>query len=458
MKKKLFFKFFLFAVLATFVTFTSCKDYDDDITRLDNEITILKGLSADLTAVKADIAAAQTSANNALAKANEALAKAEAAGDAAAIKAAKDAADAAQAKADEVETKAAELQDAIDDLTAKVAALEALDSPSKADLDALADEIAAMQENVIVTFGLTNSMITGISFDYEGDDWNERDRDLDFSTTLARVDYTFATGVANPLTFVKGERQATAGVKIMVKVSPANADLSKMLDKIKLIRSDANAQINNYVLASKAERATPLLTRATPTTTGLWEITFDLPTSSNLTEFRKLIQTPAAPFNQYLFALAIENTVDQGDDAEDRFVISDLAIALSASDITPIYNNQDAPLNDLVFSARNVTDAAWTAHAGIQNRYGILDPVSNTNLTDKMWSAPGVWSATATLVDNPADDRSGQPLLNVEVAKEFNVRIDNSDIYGYYVTLDKKYAVESSPLSLLLGNHIHMKV
>jgi hypothetical protein len=42
MKKKLFFKLFIFAVIGTFVTFTSCKDYDDDIDDLQSQITSLK--------------------------------------------------------------------------------------------------------------------------------------------------------------------------------------------------------------------------------------------------------------------------------------------------------------------------------------------------------------------------------------------------------------------------------
>ena len=42
MKKSLFLKFFLFAVLATFVTFTSCKDYDDDIEKLETGLASLK--------------------------------------------------------------------------------------------------------------------------------------------------------------------------------------------------------------------------------------------------------------------------------------------------------------------------------------------------------------------------------------------------------------------------------
>ncbi len=42
MKKKLFFKLFIFAVMGVLVTVTSCKDYDEDITNLQDQITSLK--------------------------------------------------------------------------------------------------------------------------------------------------------------------------------------------------------------------------------------------------------------------------------------------------------------------------------------------------------------------------------------------------------------------------------
>lgn len=495
MKKKLLFKLFIFAVIGAFVTVTSCKDYDDDISRLEEQSatkTALEAAVAELNSIKTQIAALPTDGDVATAVA---AAKTEAIN--AAVAAATEAVNSATADLEaELEdlaglitvlqgdvsalgvdldaalveiaaNKAAiELQQAIldkyfdaaspDDIPTALADIMADLAAANVDIEALSDRIDAIDTALnVLNFAKLNNMITDITFDYDGDDVWTRDRDLDFTTTLARVNYTFATGVSNPIVFVSGERQATAGVKITVKVSPANADLTKMVDKIKLIRSDANAQINNYVTVSKVERATPLLTRATPTVTGLWDITFELPTSANLTQFRNLIQSPA-PVNQYLFALAIENTVDEADDAEDRFVVSDFAIALSADDITPIYNSQDAP-NDLTFRARGTTTAAWTNHTALQNRYGILDPVSNTNLTDMAWNT--AWSATAVPVANPADNRSGQPLLNVEVGKEFNVELtnltpalSNAEPYAYYVTLDTRFAVESIPSEINAWN------
>jgi predicted nucleic acid-binding Zn-ribbon protein len=58
MKKKLFFKFFVFAVIGALVTMTSCKDYDDDITRID---TGLNGVKSDLTS---QLAAIKTEMNS----------------------------------------------------------------------------------------------------------------------------------------------------------------------------------------------------------------------------------------------------------------------------------------------------------------------------------------------------------------------------------------------------------
>ncbi|NLD24840.1 MAG: hypothetical protein GX670_11540, partial [Bacteroidales bacterium] len=56
MKKKLLLKVFLFTVIATLVTFTSCKDYDDDISNLEGQISALKSeVSSQINAVKAEL-------------------------------------------------------------------------------------------------------------------------------------------------------------------------------------------------------------------------------------------------------------------------------------------------------------------------------------------------------------------------------------------------------------------
>lgn len=83
MKKKLFFKLFIFAVIAAFVTVTSCKDYDDDINKLDTELSTLKStvltesalntvktqLETSINQTKTDLAAVKTKADASASKA-----------------------------------------------------------------------------------------------------------------------------------------------------------------------------------------------------------------------------------------------------------------------------------------------------------------------------------------------------------------------------------------------------
>ncbi len=260
MKKKLFFNFFVFAVIGALVTMTSCKDYDDDISGLDNQVTAVKNdltsLQSTVTAAQSAATAAQSSANDALAKANEALAAAQAAGDSESI----------AALEEEIEELVAEIADIKEELET-LAGLEAriqglideLETAQNAKLDAIKEDILAITEQLgTLSFAKVNSMITEVSFDFVYDDY-ERYRFLDYSTTTEVVDYVFSTGINNAITFVEGQRLASQAQKIIVKVSPANADLSKMLDQISLIRGDNNTEINNYLKAVKAERANPLL-------------------------------------------------------------------------------------------------------------------------------------------------------------------------------------------------------
>lgn len=157
--------------------------------------------------IKSDITATQKGASDALEKAKKAIADAESSGYSSAIK-----------KADNVEKEAERLEGLIEALQSRVAALEAVNNASQEDLNALDPEVKTLQDYVSKLFlGKVNNMITGISFDFQGDDWPDRERDLNFSATFARVNYTFGNELANAITFVKGESQATDGVKLRLK-------------------------------------------------------------------------------------------------------------------------------------------------------------------------------------------------------------------------------------------------
>lgn len=459
MKKKLFFNFFVFAVIGALVTMTSCKDYDDDISGLDNQVTAVKSdltsLQSTVTAAQSAATAAQSSANDALAKANEALAAAQAAGDSESI----------AALEEEIEELVAEIADIKEELET-LAGLEAriqglideLETAQNAKLDAIKEDILAITEQLgTLSFAKVNSMITEVSFDFVYDDY-ERYRFLDYSTTTEVVDYVFSTGINNAITFVEGQRLASQAQKIIVKVSPANADLSKMLDQISLIRGDNNTEINNYLKAVKAERANPLLvdpwggdfatitTRATPTANGLWYVWFELSQTADLEELAELTYGEGKYLEygveedsegHYLFALVIENSVDEAEDADSRFIISDFVISINTSEEF----DRASELEFLV----DETDVAGINNRAVDgslslNEYGIT-------YEELVWD--GYAQPVITGNTTVGDDRSQEPVypavqgvpMKIELTGEYT-----ESIRAMYVTLDfKENAIESAP-------------
>jgi len=489
MKKKLFFKLFIFAVIGALVTVTSCKDYDEDISRLDTDLAAaessLQAAVTELNSLKTQIAAAATDTEvaTAVAAAKTAAidaAKADATAQIAALKngytgTLKDLNDAIVAQAalitvlqgnvtalgtdlDAAEVQIAAnkaaiaLQQAIldkyfntaspDDIPTALAAIKADLAAANVDIDALSDRIDDIDAALnVLNFDKINNMITEISFDYENDDVWKRWRNLNFSTAPAKLTWTFGQGLEGAIAFTKDARILDAEQVLEVKVNPATADLSKMLDKIYLIRRDGNNQINNYLVPVKAERSTAL--RAAPSVTGLWNITFKMPASANVAAIPALTADGGGNF---YFALAIENSVDTSEDPAERFVISDFSITIDASTKTPIYNDQDAP-DDLIFSVKKGSEAAtaYKPHTTIKNRYALTENAIPAK-KDQLWST-GVWNTTATpTADDDDDDRHLQNFFGVEVGKTFNVKLDNpTDVFAYYIVLDKEWAVESAP-------------
>ncbi|MEL7598920.1 MAG: hypothetical protein AAGU18_02325 [Proteiniphilum sp.] len=484
MKKKLFFKLFIFAVIGALVTVTSCKDYDEDISRLDTDLAAaessLQAAVTELNSLKTQIAAAATDTEvaTAVAAAKTAAidaAKADATAQIAALKngytgTLKDLNDAIVAQAalitvlqgnvtalgtdlDAAEVQIAAnkaaiaLQQAIldkyfntaspDDIPTALAAIKADLAAANVDIDALSDRIDEIDATLnILNFAKINSMITEISFDYEYDDW-ARTETLNFSTAPAKLSWTFGQGFPGAIQFVKDQRLLATESTLEVKINPVNADVSKMLDKIYLIRRDGNNEVNGFLKAVKAERSTAL--RAAPSVTGLWNITFQMPANADISNLSKLVKDNTGW--EYLFALAIENTVDEGENAETRYAISDFSIEISAGSVSPIYN--DANTLNLSFSVGNGTTK--TSYANIKNRY-LLSETGTTTPADQKWSG-GSWNTTATpTVADPSDDRSGKSFFAAEVGKAFSVELDNADsVFAYYVVLDKDWALESAP-------------
>lgn len=347
-------------------------------------------------------------------------------------------------------------QEDLADLQANLVTAEDVDAAIKAAIEGLGDiDFEELQEAVdAINSGLNtlkttmNSMVTSITLVSERPGVSLPSAYLDFTTAVAQVTYTFGSeypNVAGQIQFTKGQRQQAAEDYVIIKVTPANAVID--FNKISIHRSDMNNTINDYIKPKAVERYTGLVTRGLPTHSGLWKVTYEVPATANVAVLKTLVVDGYG--DDVLFAVGYENTVAEGDDAEERHVLSGFDFPVYVGDVDPIYNDQDAP-NDLVFSVDG------TSHQQLKNRYTTSEG-GWTVPNDQKWRT-GVWNTTTTpTVDDPDDNRlltvqqgpmAGQAtkFFAAEVNKAFKVTLDNpTEVYAYYVTLDRNWAMESAP-------------
>ena len=209
--------------LASTGTFTSCKDYDDDIEELQGQIDKLatkEDLSSQLGTLQAALDAAGKDAKDAIAKATAAETAAKTAGDAAAAAKAAAEKSAAEAKTAAVEAAKAEVEKTKADLEKLVA--DGMAENKKA-MDAMRAQVEAAKKQVEEVVGKIADMVTDVELQIV-DDGNGALAALSFSSILEKAN-VFQEGIANPITFTKGA-QKQKSAKVVVRVSPTNAVLT----------------------------------------------------------------------------------------------------------------------------------------------------------------------------------------------------------------------------------------
>lgn len=319
----------------------------------------------------------------------------------------------------------------------------------QAAIDALQVQINSVNASLNVLTNAVNAMITNITFLNSlhtiVSDLPDMAPLIGFTTTVAKQTLTFAPGVTGAVSFVKDESVIEDEASVVIQVSPANADLSKMLNSIYLVDSEGNTDINDFIEPVKAERYTKLFAlRGGPIATGLWQITFRLPAESNFEDLEAVVMDDGDPI---IYAIAIENKVAENE--ADRHVVSEFACFVGASDMDGI--------GELGFEVKGSNDTGFAAHTTLRNRYEITESGIAAPL-DSAWADPTVrLKGSATVEDDPDDVRStiAHKFVGVEVGKPFWVRLDDDgqeEAYAYYVTLDKKWAVESSPSEINAWN------
>lgn len=359
--------------LSSVSTFTSCKDYDDDINSLQEQVN-KAALSSDVEALKTQVNNAATSAQNAATKAEEALTKAGAnATEIATVKAlatkngtdvAKaltDAANAATAAsnaataASNAATAAATAQDSANAALTKIAGLDkelkklALNAQShvtatqlKNSLDSLSDVInRATSDSIANLTKIVNGYKGGINALYtavtevsligsyndgvNGSSLFTDDCHLMFKTGTIDANYTFGAKEKDDL---EGEHSADpkksyvkdASInfpsEFLVRINPVNAKITP--DMIKLIDSKGN-DLDKLVKVVDVEKFDKLLT-SRASETGLWSVKVQLQDGVKPENVEQKVED-----GHILYAVAVNNTASQAEtvaDAASRYVVS----------------------------------------------------------------------------------------------------------------------------------------
>ena len=358
--------------LSSVSTFTSCKDYDDDINSLQEQVN-KAALSSDVEALKTQVNNAATSAQNAATKAEEALTKAGAnATEIAKVKelatkngtdvakALTDAANAATAAsnaataASNAATAAATAQDSANAALTKIAGLDkelkklalnaqshvtatqlknSLDSLSQVINEATSDSIANLTKIVNGYKGGINALYTAVTEVSLMGSWTSSDgnsifngqSNLWFQTGTIGANYTFGAKEKDDLegehsadpkkSYVKGA-SINFPSQFLVRINPVNAKITP--DMIKLIDSKGN-DLDKLVKVVDVEKYDNLLTRASET--GLWTVKVQLQDGVKPENVAQIAENG----QNILYAVAVNNTASQAEtvaDAASRYVVS----------------------------------------------------------------------------------------------------------------------------------------
>ena len=285
-------------MVGTAGTFTSCKDYDDDIENLQGQIDKLAtkedmtsqiaALQAALDAAKTEAAAAKTSAEEAVKKANDAASTATEAEKAA-----------AQAALDAANAKTEAIKAAQDEVAKVKAQLEStIDSKFDAAKKELAATINELTEKVTKLTGLTTDMITSLELQTANPvlalNYAQLPAKLNPNTSVKDAkSYEFGKGFTGSFTINANEIYTTPA-SFMISVAPVNAVVTN--EMFSLINSKGEA-LSDVTLSTEAYDG--LLTKSV--SNGLYEVKVELNKEADLDAFGKKVVSEE---KDVLFALA----------------------------------------------------------------------------------------------------------------------------------------------------------
>lgn len=402
-------------LLASAGTFTSCKDYDDDIKGLQEQVDKL----ASKEDMEAKLSQMQTALDAAKATAEKALEAAENAG-----------------STEEI----ADLQKRIKALEDASIDVEALKKEIQASVDGQLDgfrkEMQDLIDEVEGLVGKLADMVTSVELAYSFWDYSYVNNNWMKLSTAIEQDNTFGEGLTNAMKFTAGTQVQTEA-SFVIKVSPTNAVITP--EMVSLVNSKGE-KLDDFLNVTKVEKFDELLTRAEGNN-GLWKVSVALK-NYDKTSFNSMTQKDG---EHILFAVEVNNTLST---AETREVISTYDLSFDWCEYKPA-----STLNYFV-DGTNVAD--------IYNRFGL----GLNEVKEYTWKngKPSTAATKDNVVIDGSDNRKfdetkcvlgvqGEPItISLSKETETDKVVAPTNIKGLYVTLDKDYAYQSAPSEINAWN------
>ena len=367
-------------------------------------------------------------------------------------------------------------------LDSRLAAIESVlngvkDDDTKLGLATKVTNIETQLRNII---GEYTTMVTAVSL-YKTDEgrWSNGLPDDDLTFIWVPSEHTTKFPADKNLTdaqieFSADHKNITITDSLVVRVSPTNAELTPA--NVSLINSQGK-ELNEFVDVQSVKPYKKLITGATRAANategnGLWTVTFKLKDGVDIQKFEEATISQ----NSYVqFAVAVKNTTSEAKESPRR-VVSAYSVDVKGSSYEPANNNILVQGNDDV----------WKDIRSIRNRFGyqydnngerVFGACSSetgefvNGVNELEWAGKTPYTAEEAanhtkLAKNMTEIRAWNHPLPVTVGKKINIALgamlgsNNTPFYyntetgrgyavkGFYVTLDKDFAIESAPSEL----------
>ena len=344
----------------------------------------------------------------------------------------------------------------------------------------LATKVTNIENQLKDIIGEYTTMVTAVSL-YKTDEgrWSNGLPDDDLTFIWVPSEHTTKFPADKNLTdaqieFSADHKNITITDSLVVRVSPTNAELTPA--NVSLINSQGK-ELNEFVDVQSVKPYKKLITGATRAANategnGLWTVTFKLKDGVDIQKFEEATISQ----NSYVqFAVAVKNTTSEAKESPRR-VVSAYSVDVKGSSYEPANNNILVQGNDDV----------WKDIRNIRNRFGyqydnngerVFGACSSetgefvNGVNELEWAGKTPYTAEEAanhtkLAKNMTEIRAWNHPLPVTVGKKINIALgamlgsNNTPFYyntetgrgyavkGFYVTLDKDFAIESAPSEL----------